>query len=355
MKNCFYNANLLKYNCSNFGRLLIIILYILINDIILIMFKNYQFFIPRIEQKKKKRIPEIDFVRGICIILMIFDHFFYDFAYMIVSVFGFNEFTCQYQWLIDLHNSAVFYRTWDFRASFRYGVLAMFLISSGFSTNFSRNNLKRGYFITIVGAFLSIGSYMLSYMLNASFYMTFGTILAIGSCILIYAIYLKIMQKFDKNNVYTKYISMIIGLIIIFIGYFGINYFANNTYDVSEMSFLNFLGSVIGSLHVKQDIDWLCLFPYLGFMFAVGGLGSIIYKDKIIKKIVISKVYFNKLTTSLINKYLNEVNVLDKAGSYAIQDDKKYHLIKKIEGSYYNIVGFPLEEIKKDIDSLINE
>lgn len=82
---------------------------------------------------------------------------------------------------------------------------------------------------------------------------------------------------------------------------------------------------------------------------------QLIYKDKIIKKIVISKVYFNKLTTSLINKYLNEVNVLDKAGSYAIQDDKKYHLIKKIEGSYYNIVGFPLEEIKKDIDSLINE
>lgn len=82
---------------------------------------------------------------------------------------------------------------------------------------------------------------------------------------------------------------------------------------------------------------------------------QLIYKDKVIKKIVISKVYFNKLTTSLINKYLNEVNVLDKAGSYAIQDDKKYHLIKKIEGSYYNIVGFPLEEIKKDIDSLINE
>lgn len=245
------------------------------------MFKNYQFFIPRIEPKKKKRIPEIDFVRGICIILMIFDHFFYDFAYLIVSVFGFNEFTCPYQWLIDLHNSAVFYRTWDFRASFRYGVLAMFLISSGFSTNFSRNNLKRGYFITIVGAFFSIGSYMLSYMLNANFYMTFGTILAIGSCILIYAIYLKVMQKFDKNNVYTKYISMIIGLIIIFIGYFGINYFANDTYDVSEMSFLNFLGSVIGSLHVKQDIDWLSLFPYLGFMFFAGGLGSIIYKDKI--------------------------------------------------------------------------
>ena len=82
---------------------------------------------------------------------------------------------------------------------------------------------------------------------------------------------------------------------------------------------------------------------------------QLIYKNKIIKRSVITKVYFNKLSTSLINKYLNEINVFDKAGSYAIQDDKKYHLINKIEGSYYNVIGFPLEDIKKDINLLINE
>ena len=82
---------------------------------------------------------------------------------------------------------------------------------------------------------------------------------------------------------------------------------------------------------------------------------QLIYKNKIIKRSVITKVYFNKLSTSLINKYLNEINVFDKAGGYAIQDDKKYHLINKIEGSYYNVIGFPLETIKKDINLLINE
>lgn len=82
---------------------------------------------------------------------------------------------------------------------------------------------------------------------------------------------------------------------------------------------------------------------------------QLIYKNKIIKRSVITKVYFNKLSTSLINRYLNEINVFDKAGSYAIQDDKKYHLINKIEGSYYNVIGFPLEDIKKDINLLINE
>ena len=46
--------------------------------------------------------------------------------------------------------------------------------------------------------------------------------------------------------------------------------------------------------------------------------------------------------------------VLDKAGAYAIQDDNKFHIIKEIKGSYNNVIGFPIEYIKEDIDKLIN-
>ena len=67
------------------------------------------------------------------------------------------------------------------------------------------------------------------------------------------------------------------------------------------------------------------------------------------QKTVTTKVTFNKLTDEQIKKYIKEEYVLDKAGSYAIQDDEKYHLINKIEGSYYNVVGFPLEEIRNDL------
>ena len=34
------------------------------------------------------------------------------------------------------------------------------------------------------------------------------------------------------------------------------------------------------------------------------------------------------------------------------QDDEKYHLVSKIKGSFYNVMGFPLEEIKLDLLSL---
>ena len=40
---------------------------------------------------------------------------------------------------------------------------------------------------------------------------------------------------------------------------------------------------------------------------------------------------------------------MDKAGAYGIQDGG---LVKKIEGSYTNVVGFPLELVKEMIDKL---
>lgn len=79
---------------------------------------------------------------------------------------------------------------------------------------------------------------------------------------------------------------------------------------------------------------------------------TIIYKDKLIKKAVVTKVIFNELSDELIKKYIQNEKVLDKAGSYGIQDDSDYHLIKEINGSYYNVMGFPLEEIKKDLINL---
>ena len=79
---------------------------------------------------------------------------------------------------------------------------------------------------------------------------------------------------------------------------------------------------------------------------------TIIYKGKVISKEVTTEVTFNKLSNDLINKYIHENNVLDKAGSYAIQFDDKYHLINKIKGSLDNVIGFPTQEIRNDLISL---
>ena len=73
---------------------------------------------------------------------------------------------------------------------------------------------------------------------------------------------------------------------------------------------------------------------------------TIISKEKNISKSVLTKVTFNELSDELINAYVKSGSPKDKAGAYGIQD-KEFPLIKNIEGSYYNVVGLPLEELKK--------
>ena|SRR3989338_9228120 len=66
---------------------------------------------------------------------------------------------------------------------------------------------------------------------------------------------------------------------------------------------------------------------------------------KEISKIVSTKVTFKKLSPQFIEQYLLAHNPVDKAGAYAIQE-KGDQFIEKIEGSFTNVVGLPIEEIK---------
>ena len=55
-------------------------------------------------------------------------------------------------------------------------------------------------------------------------------------------------------------------------------------------------------------------------------------------------VYFERLTSEAVTAYIDSGSPMDKAGAYGIQDGG---LVKKIEGSYTNVVGFPIELVKK--------
>jgi septum formation protein len=55
-----------------------------------------------------------------------------------------------------------------------------------------------------------------------------------------------------------------------------------------------------------------------------------------------SDVKFQRLKSSQISYYINSGESLDKAGSYGIQD-KNMSFIERIEGSFSNVIGFPLE------------
>jgi len=59
-------------------------------------------------------------------------------------------------------------------------------------------------------------------------------------------------------------------------------------------------------------------------------------------------VTFRSLHAGQIRRYLSKINPLDKAGAYAIQEEGD-EIVKKISGSYSNVVGLPLEALEKEL------
>ena len=55
-----------------------------------------------------------------------------------------------------------------------------------------------------------------------------------------------------------------------------------------------------------------------------------------------TKVRFRKLTEKEIIDYVNSGSPMDKAGSYGIQDDFGAVFVERVNGCFYNVVGFPL-------------
>ena len=63
----------------------------------------------------------------------------------------------------------------------------------------------------------------------------------------------------------------------------------------------------------------------------------------------VAKVYFDVLTDAEIDFYIEQYQPFDKAGSYAVQDWIGHCKIRRIEGSYENIMGLPTNKIFKEL------
>lgn len=74
--------------------------------------------------------------------------------------------------------------------------------------------------------------------------------------------------------------------------------------------------------------------------------------EKVKSRLVKSTVKFKLLSEEFIDNYINNNSPLDKAGSYGIQDEAFKEAIEYYIGSLTNIIGLPVEQLKKDLASL---
>ncbi len=74
--------------------------------------------------------------------------------------------------------------------------------------------------------------------------------------------------------------------------------------------------------------------------------------DKTVSGTVCSDVTFKELSDEEITHYVNEYKPFDKAGAYGIQEWIGYIGITGIRGSYYNVMGLPVQRIYEELKKI---
>ena len=81
---------------------------------------------------------------------------------------------------------------------------------------------------------------------------------------------------------------------------------------------------------------------------ATGVCVRCISNDVLVRFEETTHVTFRILTDDMIERYIEAVDVLDKAGAYAIQEYGE-DLIETIEGSFTNVIGLPVERLTETL------
>ena len=145
---------------------------------------------------KPKRIWEVDFVRGLMILFVVWDHFMWDIADIGSSVYN----TKLFSWLYEL---TVKYYGGSLRAVTHDVFVTMFVFTSGVSCSFSRSNGKRALKMCIFAALFSAVTYAASAILQTDITIYFNVIHVIALSVAIYAgiewIWSKLTKNWQKN------------------------------------------------------------------------------------------------------------------------------------------------------------
>lgn len=68
-----------------------------------------------------------------------------------------------------------------------------------------------------------------------------------------------------------------------------------------------------------------------------------------------SDVWFRPLSEEEIAYYVDTYRPFDKAGSYGIQEWIGYVGIERIDGSFYNVMGLPIQRLYVELEKFIND
>lgn len=225
---------------------------------------------------KKQRIWEVDFVRGLMILFVVWDHFMWDVSSIGTATFNSRLFT----WLYDLSNT---YYGGTLRSVTHDVFVTMFVFTSGISCSFSRNNGKRALKMIIFACLLTAVTYAISAIINASLTMYFNVIHVIALSVLLWTVIEWCWGKCSKNwkkNIFGC-VMFAVTLTVLIVGYCAKYDFntklGNKPWETSPA--LYFLLYSKGNTFIYGG-DFLPFFPDFGWFLVGAFLGRAIYRER---------------------------------------------------------------------------
>lgn len=79
---------------------------------------------------------------------------------------------------------------------------------------------------------------------------------------------------------------------------------------------------------------------------------TIVTKDVVRSFVACSQVTFAQLTADEIDYYIEKYKPMDKAGSYGVQEWIGYIGISGIDGSYFNVMGLPVQRLYNELKQI---
>lgn len=222
-------------------------------------------------ENKPKRVWEVDFLRGLMILFVVWDHFMFDIRYGGGGAYN----TGFFRWLYDLAGD--YYRG-ALRGVTHDVFVALFVLTSGVSCSFSRSNGRRAIKMCVFAVLFSVVTYVASLVIHSNITIYFNVIHVIALSVLIYVaidwVRGKCKKNWQKNLFGVLYFAVTMAVLVV--GHCA-NYMNTNWLDLI-FGKSEWRTAILTKF--KSGGDYLSFLPYFGWFLVGAFLGKVIYRKK---------------------------------------------------------------------------